>query len=52
MTSSKYALRPVFESFSLRWQPPPLRLGEKLLIDGMDNICATVGLSRASLTLA
>ena len=32
MTSFKYALRHVFESFSLEWQPPLLRLGEKLLL--------------------
>jgi len=31
LSSFKYALRPVFESFGLEWQPPPLRLGEKVL---------------------
>jgi hypothetical protein len=32
LSSFKYALRPVFESFGLEWQPPPLRLVEKVLL--------------------
>ena len=32
LSSFTYALRPVFESFGLEWQPPPLRLGEKVLL--------------------